>query len=503
MMPSSPCPSRGLAGPAQWTVPIAAVLAVIALVLTLTPSANAGGPESRAYRITWQPCEKAPNTQCGTLRVPIDWSRPQGPQVSLAVARRPAADPARRVGTLFYNPGGPGDGAAKYIADAETFFSPTLRARFDLVGMDPRGVEGSNQIRCEGRPILRPETNLWPRSEREFQQLINNNRAVGEACLRDTGDLMRHADTINVARDHEALRRALRVDQVTWLGFSYGTQVAANYADLFPRRSRALVLDAAMDHSLSEVEQAAGEILAAEDSFNRFAAWCPTSDSCALRGKDVGAFFDRLTAEADRDPIPVAGALRPVTGADIRMGTKGLLRFKKASIYGPVLSWAGLSRALAEAADGKASVFAVAPAGAPQLGAYSLLAIACLDYVPQVQTWAEMQQRLVLGRQLAPHLQGASETWQARLCSNWPIPATNPPRSLQVRDVPTLIVHAAHDPSVAYQWAHGLASQIDGSDLLTRTGDGHTSYHTSACARAAMDAYLVRPVAPSSRTCHG
>jgi pimeloyl-ACP methyl ester carboxylesterase len=477
------------------------VLALVALLAALAPTASAGDRHRPHYTVDWAPCAQSPHAQCGTLEVPIDWSRPRGPKVSLAVARRPASDPSRRIGTLFFNPGGPGDGAVSYIAQAEAIFSPTLLARFDIAGMDPRGMLGSHQISCEDRPVIRPETNLWPTSAHEFTAMLANNRAVGLACLRDTGELMRHTDTVNVARDHEALRLALRERTVSWLGLSYGTQVAGNYAELYPRRTRAMVLDAAMDHSLSEVEQVAGEMLTAEDSFNRFLAWCPTSPDCALRGQDVAAVFDRLVANADRRPIAVRGALRPVTGADIRMGTKGLLRFKKASIYGPQLSWAGLSQALKATLAGDASAFAVAPAGAVQYGEYSLLANACLDYVVQVNTWAEMQQRIELGRQLAPHLQGASETWQALLCANWPIPATNPPRPFDIRGVPALVVHAVHDPSLAYAWAHGLASQIDGSHLLTRTGDGHTSYHTSPCARSAIDAYLVRPEGPANGVC--
>jgi pimeloyl-ACP methyl ester carboxylesterase len=432
----------------------------------------------------------------------VNWSRPDGKTPTLAVARRPASDPDRRVGTLFFNPGGPGDGAVEYIGAAEQVFSPTVLIRFDLVGMDPRGVMGSSRVSCEGRPVIRPQTNLWPLTRQEFHSLLAHNRTVGLACLRDSGPLLRHVDTISVARDHEALRIGLGVRRVNWLGISYGTQVAANYADLFPRHTRAMVLDASLDHSLSEVEQAAGEIAAAENSFNRFAAWCPTSGTCALRGRNVAAAFDRLVAAADRAPIPVPGALRPVTGADIRMGTKGLLRFKRPTIFGPDRSWAGLSRALDNALHGDASAFVVAPAGVTQYSEYSLLANICLDYVPQVDTWPEMQQRIELGRQLAPHLQGASETWQSLLCANWPISAANPPHPLDVRGVPTLLVHAVHDPSVAYAWAHGLASQIAGSDLLTRTGDGHTSYYTSPCARRAMDGYLVHPQAPANRICN-
>jgi hypothetical protein len=159
------------------------------------------------------------------------------------------------------------------------------------------------------------------------------------------------------------------------------------------------------------------------------------------------------------------------------MGTKGLLRFKEPSIYGPDLSWAGLSRALQKAIDGDGSAFAVAAAGVPQYGYHGLLGNACLDYAPQVHTYQEMQQRLELGRQLAPHLQGASETWQANFCIDWPVEPVNPPKTLNVRGVPTLIIQAVHDPSIPYSWAHGLAAQIDGSALLTHRRRPYLDLH--------------------------
>jgi pimeloyl-ACP methyl ester carboxylesterase len=157
--------------------------------------------------------------------------------------------------------------------------------------------------------------------------------------------------------------------------------------------------------------------------------------------------------------------------------------------------------ALQRAIDGDASAFTVAPAGVPQYGYQSQLANACLDYVPQVHSYAEMQQRLELGRQLAPHLQGASKTWQANFCIDWPVRPTNPPKTLHVRGVPTLLIHAAHDPSDPYSWTHGLAAQIDGSALLTRTGDGHTSIYTSDCARAAAETFLIERRSEANRVC--
>jgi pimeloyl-ACP methyl ester carboxylesterase len=477
--------------------------ALLATVLLIIGGIQASAePSQTPFKIAWSACEQSPQTQCGTLKVPLDWSKPSGPTISLAIMRRPAKDPQHRVGTLFFNPGGPGDGPADYLTQAETIFTPTLIERFDLVGMDPRGIANSSQVRCT-LPVITPETTLFPKTEQQFLQLQQHNREVGLNCLDHAGELVRHMDTISVARDHEALRQALGENKINWLGISYGTQLAANYAQLYPTRTQAMVLDAPLEHSQAEVHQVADEIIAAEDSFNRFADWCPTKDTCALRGQDVRAVFDRLVQQADQNPIPAEGALRPVTGEDIRMRTTRLLIIKEPSIYGPDLSWAGLSRALQKAIDGDASAFAVAPAGEPQYGYHGVLANVCLDYVPQVHTYAEMQQRLELGRQLAPHLQGASQTWQANSCIDWPVKPVNPPKTLNVRGVPTLMIHAAHDPNDSYTWAHGLAAQIDGSALLTRTGDGHTSVFTSDCAKSAMDAFLIERRSEANRICEG
>jgi pimeloyl-ACP methyl ester carboxylesterase len=464
---------------------------------SLPASAGAGPP---AFRVGWTPCATAPAVQCGTLQVPIDWAKPHGTRVPIAVARRPADDTAARIGTLFYNPGGPGDGGTRYVMGAEQLFSETVLKRFDLVAMDPRGMGDSVQVHCGINPIV-PETTLFPRTEQQFNQLRRHNREVGLSCLQQTGALLGHMDTVTVARDHEALRLALGVEKVSWLGISYGTQLAANYAELFPKHTRAMVLDAALEHSQAEGVQVTDEIESEEASFNRFARWCDTAPACALRGQDVAAVFDRLVADADARPIPVEGALRPVTGEDIRMGTIGLLTFKNPSIY-PGVSWADLSQALVAALAGDAVRFAAGPsADVVQDSFMGILGNACGDYVPQIDNWAEMRQRMQLARQLAPHLQGASETWRVNFCLGWPVPVANPPRTLDVRGVPTLMVHAVHDSSDPYRWAHSLNAQIHGSDLLTRTGDGHTSYYTSACARAAIDAYLVRPQSSPDRVC--
>ena len=478
---------------------VGAVVAAVLVPSALVAARQRGDiHEPRGALSAWSPCVDYPTVQCAQLTVPVDWAKPRGETISLGVVRHVAEDQQHRIGTLFYNPGGPGASPAEYILNAELLFSQTLLDRFDMVGLDPRGT-GSTAVHCDV-PVVTATSTLFPRSEAEFDALRRHNRDVGRSCFAQNGRLLAHTDTVSVARDHEALRRALGERQISWFGVSYGTQLAANYAELFPRHTRAMVLDGALEHNQTEVHQVADEILAVEDSFDRFAEWCATDPTCELQGQDVAAVFDELVRDADANPIVVPGAVRAVTGEDIRLGTIGFLTIKEPSVFGPDRSWAGLSRALAAALDGDGTWFAI-PADDPQDDQHGVLAIGCMEYVPMVDTYAEMQQRIEMGRQLAPHLQGASETWQVNNCIDWPLPVANPPRSLDVHGVDTLIVHSTHDPSVPYTWAYTLAGQIDGAAILTREGDGHTSYNTSPCARAAIDAYLLDPVAPATSTC--
>ncbi|GAB3403132.1 alpha/beta hydrolase [Flindersiella endophytica] len=438
--------------------------------------------------------------RCGTLRVPVDWSRPNGAKIDVAVARRPADDPAHRIGTLFFNPGGPGDGGVRYVIAADTFFSDTLRARFDIVSVDPRGVGGSTPITC-GVPAFTPEYTFFPTSREEFDAMVAHNRALAKSCLRETGPLMLHADTVSVARDHEALRIALGVSQVNWLGLSYGTQLGAQYAQLYPKRTRAMVLDAALEQSLPEVQLTAESAGIGEETFNRFAEWCDTAADCALRGQDVAAVYDRLVRSADQNPIPVEGALRPVTGGDILMGTPGWLTAKTPNPVAGEASWAVFSEVLRRAVAGDARFFALPPSWGPTDPIYARLASHCGDYVSDIQTYADMRQRIEMARQLAPHLQGASDFWLGGLCIGYPLQVTNPQHTLDVEGVPTLIVHATHDPSVSYKWAFGLAAQIRDSSVLTRIGDGHTSYYTSTCVSAASDQFLLTRRSAAAPVC--
>lgn len=478
---------------------LVAVLAIVLISTTPLVSAKSSRHASR-YSIDFAPCPGSAVTQCGSLRVPANWAHPKGRKINVAVARRPAEDPAHRIGTLFYNPGGPGDGGVKYVVAADTFFSKALRARFDIVSVDPRGVGASTPITC-GIAALTPEYRFFPRTQRQFDAMVAHNRAVARSCLRRTGPLLLHADTVSVARDHEALRIALGVSKVSWLGLSYGTQLGAQYAQLYPRRTRAMVLDAALDHSVSDVLVNADAAVTVEEAFDRFATWCDTTADCALQGQDVAAAYDALVRRAQKHPIPVEGALRPVSGDDIRMNTPGYLIAKTPNVLAGQLTWPLFSQILKLAVAGNAEFFAFGPPQGPTDNLFARIANHCGDYASDIHTYADMQQRIEMGRQLAPHLGGASEFWQGMLCVGWPFKVANPVHRLDIRGVPTLIVHTNHDPSLSYQWAFELATQIRGSSVLTRNGDGHTSYYTSKCAQVATDQFLLTKQSDAAPVC--
>jgi pimeloyl-ACP methyl ester carboxylesterase len=465
-------------------------VALAGALLPVLPASAAGAPAAGSVPgVAWQPCADQPTVDCGTLRVPLDWKRPGAAKVGLGLARHVARDPAHRVGTVFVNPGGPGGSGVEITKFADLVFTPQLNARFDIVGIDPRGVAASTPVTCTTE-LSPPGYTLFPRSEQQFDQMVAHNRAVGQSCLHGTGPLLGHVDTVSAARDIEAVRQALGLSTVNFLGLSYGTQLYANYAELYPHRVRAMALDAALEHSLADVTMLADEISAAEDSFNRFAAWCRATPTCALYGQDVGRVYDDLVVAADRRPIPTAGAVRPVSGEDIRLNTQDKLLFPQATVFGG--GWPALATAIAGLRAGDATAFATPPAASHTDFRYAALAIGCMDWRSEIHNYGEMQQRIELGRQLAPHLQGAVQTWTLARCIGWPVDTANPVRRLDVRGAPTiLIINATHDPSTPYEWAHGLVAQIRGSALLTRVGDGHTSYLANACAQAVIDRYLV------------
>jgi pimeloyl-ACP methyl ester carboxylesterase len=298
----------------------------------------------------------------------------------------------------------------------------------------------------------------------------------------------------------EAIRAVLGDGKLNWLGLSYGTMLGALYAERYPDRIRAMALDGVLDRALSEPGMLGTEATAAEDGFERWATWCESSDECPLRGEDVRRVFDDLIAKANRSPIPASAGNQRVTGQEIQSTVdEGYLLFTRPNAFSET-SWRALGPAIVQARDGDASQFVTGDLGPP-----AARAIACLELPVQVRSFSEFNAAMTFGRQVAPHLGGAVETARdMSSCYGWPKPKRDPRHFLRIDGAPpALIINATHDPSTSYAWALNLQAQFPRSVLLTRDGDGHTSYITSPCAQAAVDRYLIdRRLPPAGTVCH-
>ena len=348
---------------------------------------DTGGLTKDAIR--WHGCgPDLPKTvQCGELSVPLDYSRPEGAKITLGFNRLRAQDQAHRVGSLILNPGGPGteaNGMVLLAAIGQDLLQPALHERFDLIGMDPRGTGMSSPIKCDPAVFNRP-VSLFPRTKAEFDQVSAWAEALGQSCLRRTGPLLAHVDTVSVARDMEQLRQALGDGKLNFLGLSYGAHLGSAYAELYPKRIRTMALDAIANHSSSLNTIFSDSAAAYEDTFNRFAAWCAQTATCALHGRDVPALFDALVARADQQPIPAPacadGTCRPtVTGGEIRMNAFNWLLVKEGVPAVGLASWDEFAGALLRAEQGDASAFSMPLLQSPESFATAGLAINCLDY---------------------------------------------------------------------------------------------------------------------------
>jgi pimeloyl-ACP methyl ester carboxylesterase len=315
-----------------------------------TPQAGAVAPATPVPEL--QSILAGTGLQCAPVPVPLDYADPDGPRIEIDIARLPARDPARRIGNLSVNPGGPGASGVEWAIGAALrlpLVSDALRDRFDVIGFDPRGVGTSTPVLCDP-DLYNAEVSLFPRNQAEFAALVAHNRAFGESCLRMTGPLLAHIDTVSAARDIEAVRLALGGETLRYLGLSYGTALGAQYAALYPDQIHAVALDAALDHNLPEITMLVDEASSYEASFNRFVAWCAEDERCALRGQDAAALFDDLVARAAAAPLPAVAcahgtAPRPcrptVRGEDTRIAAGTMLLFKEAR---PELMTMGVER---------------------------------------------------------------------------------------------------------------------------------------------------------------
>jgi pimeloyl-ACP methyl ester carboxylesterase len=467
------------------------------------PSASSSGssggssaPEPRLARfydqqLDWHDCSGG--FECARLTVPVDYSKPAGATMRIAVNRLPSSGEHR--GSLVVNPGGPGVSGLRYARSARSSVSRAVREHDDVVGFDPRGVGASRPIDCLTDRQLDAfnAQDGTPDSPAEEDALQRQGELMGTGCQRDDPALVGHLGTRNVARDMDVLRAVLGDDRLSYLGKSYGTYLGAIYAELFPARVGRLVLDGPLDPSSSDLDNARAQAVGFQRALDAFLDDCLRRSSCPFQGPGASAEH-RLQAMLD------ASDAHPLKGTGSRPVTQALATYGVAVALYDKGYWPFLRRALGQALDGDGrSLLLLAdlyndrgPGGKYTTNTgEAIYAVNCLDR-PERGDFATFRAEAAEVAKVSP-IFGGFIVWANLTCTTWPVAAQGEPEPVQAAGAaPILVVGTTRDPATPYESAQALAEQLDSGHLLTYDGDGHTAYRLgSACIDRAVDAYLL------------
>jgi len=450
--------------------------------------------------LRWEDCG---GLQCATARAPLDWDDPSADEIELALIRQTAR--GEKLGSLLVNPGGPGASGYDFVADSLDFaVSAALQERYDIVGFDPRGVGRSTAVTCfdaedldrliYGVPGASPGSNEWITAQNEI------THKFGQACLAETGPLLANVDTLSAARDLDMLRAVLGEDQLDYLGYSYGAYLGATYADTYPDRVGRLVLDGAVDPSLSDGAVALAQAQGFERALRAYLGVCIPAATCPFQGSaDDGMAMVRGILDAV--------AKNPIPSTDGRsLGSETLLIAIAAPLYNAE-SWPVLDSLFTTVLVGQADVaLSVADGyyGRSADGEYTgnqteaLRAINCLDFEYQNNVAVMKEEGRELAR-VAPYL-GPYLAYGDLACLSWPFKAERPRAPVTgTGAAPILVLGTTNDPATPYEWAVSLATQLESGILVTRQGEGHTAFNKgNACVDTVVEQYLIDGVVPAA-----
>jgi pimeloyl-ACP methyl ester carboxylesterase len=441
-------------------------------------------------KLDWTTCG---GSICTWVLVPMDYAEPQGATVRLRVKLRPATS-GKASGHLFVNPGGPGGSGVDFVDAFASLTSKGVRDDYDIVGFDPRGVGRSSPLTCLTDASFDKLIALDPSPDNagEVDKLEHGFRSVGKACVKNSGALASHVTTEETARDVDILRALVGDKTLDYYGASYGTELGATYAELFPHKAGRLVLDGGVDPTLSKERQGFGQAQGFERALKAFLAACVDTGKCPV-GDDARSAEDtviQLVDSLDAKPLRTRGS-RKLSQAAAVYGIAYAL-YDKAS-------WNVLETGLTRASFGDGTILlALADQyfGRDQDGTYrdngpqAVYAIRCLDY-PRAPSDAEVS-ALLPSYVKASRVFGSVMAWTAAECQDWPAISKHPQLAVHARGAqPILVIGTTRDPATPYAWSKALARQLSSGILITRKGDGHTGYGVgNNCVDRAVDRYL-------------
>lgn len=464
-----------------------------------TVGVPAGLEDFYAQTLDWVSCEGT--FTCADVTVPLDYDDPTGRTIAIAIVRSSATGGSPQ-GSLLVNPGGPGASGYDFVATSlSTAVDADLRAAYDVIGFDPRGVARSAPVAClEGAakdaalydysaaPLFSDA--WWTESEAEA-------KAYADACAAGSDGLLPYISTTNSARDMDVIRAVLGDDDLSYLGYSYGTRLGATYASLFPQRAARLVLDGAIDPSLSSFDDSVSQAGGFETALRNYMSACLDGKDCPFSGTldqalaDVTVLLDSL----QRDPLTMSDG-RKLDGY-------GMILAVFTTLYSQD-SWSYLTQAFtgALAGDGSTAMSLVDMYnGRTGPGEYSdnmleaFTAYNCLDKPSDYSREATMQLRDAV-KAVAPTF---ADYWVGTdTCAFWSAPATGKPGAITAEGAaPIVVIGTTGDPATPYQEAVSLAAQLSSGVLVTREGEGHTGYNKgNGCVDDAIDAFFIDGTVP-------
>lgn len=488
--------------------------AVLPLPSTTTPrSSTSKVPSGSNSTLTWKACgadvvgdiRDNPNggiqgtdLDCATVSVPLDYSQPTGRKIDIAMTRWPAADGGTRIGSLLLNPGGPGGSGQDLLVGVVTQNEAKLvdlHDAFDLIGFDPRGVNGSEGLNCVDGPTLDKQFNIdqSPDTPEEVQAKKDYDDLINNACkAKYSEDFLKQINTENTARDMDQIRIAVGDEKLTYLGISYGTYLGSVYATLFPDKVRAMVLDGAFDPAgEDEVASNVIQLKGFEGAFQNWAAWCETSAVCAFGPGDIDKRWFQLRQQLDDKPIK-GDDTRTVNQSTFVDGTI-------ASLYQKAQGWPALGAALKAAEDGDGSLLlrlADSQGGRNDDGTYDSIGtafgvISCtsgLNGAPPTDKEAAAAQL----RAASPHFSATATAEDfGKSCDGIPTSA-GPTPFVYPGMGPILVIGGKNDPATPFVWAEKMAKALGPkASLLSYAGEGHSTWLESDCTDDFINSTLI------------
>ncbi len=455
---------------------------------TAPPTTNSVSSE----QIIWSPClnDPAGESECGKLAVPFDYDNPTVGSFTLFITRLPATDPANKIGSMLVNPGGPGFGGSSVAQDAQYYFSSELLDRFDIIGWDPRGTGKSTPaVNCIEEYDEYFGIDSTPETPEEKQAIIDASQKFNDECVAKSGEILPYISTQATARDMDSIRRALGEEKITYFGFSYGSELGATWATMFPNTVRAAVLDGASDPNATSLDQGLAQAKGFEKQLDVFLAACSKRVSCAFHSNgDSATALDKLLIAVDESPIVVTADRTPIT--------QGVMYTALAqSMYSNTL-WPELERALADAVAGDGAgllklnddYFQRKPGGTYGNELEAFLAISCLDD-PGPTSVAAVDEQIPVFIKAAKRF-GESFAY-GYSCALWPIPQVQRLEITGKGAGPIIVIGTTGDAATPIESSRRAAKALEDGVFLTVTADQHTGYGLNNCVVSAVDRYLI------------